>query len=112
TFAAVYAVAAWFNVPTLAALLLASLSMVSSPAGIMRVVNEQGSSGQVTERLMHQSAIDSVLTVFAFKMIVGLGVFQVSGSLLDAAWNSLAVLLVSAAVGAAFGVAVPALLRR
>lgn len=112
TFMLVYMVADYFGTPPLAALLLASLAMATSPAGILRVLNEQRSSGQVTERVLHLSALNSVLAVFTFKVIVGIGVFQTSGSLLHAVWTSLVVLAVSAGLGALFGVAVPALLRR
>lgn len=112
TFIVVYIVAGLFGTPTMGALMLASLAMSTSPAGILRVLNEQRSSGQVTERVLHLSAINCVLAVFAFKVVVGIGVFQSSGSLLSAAWNSLVVLAVSAGLGAAAGVAVPGLLRR
>lgn len=111
TFVVVYVVADLFGTPPLAALLLASLAMSTSPAGILRVVNEQYSSGQVTERVLHLSALNCVLAVFAFNVIVGVGVFQSSGNILQAMWNSLVVLLVSAGLGALFGVAVLGLLR-
>jgi Kef-type K+ transport system membrane component KefB len=112
TFIAVYAVAVWFGMPLLIALLLGSLAMSTSPAGILRVANELASSGQVTERILHLSALDCVLAVFAFKVILGIGVFQTSGSFMHAAWNSLIVLGASAMLGAVFGVTVPGLLRR
>jgi Kef-type K+ transport system membrane component KefB len=112
TFAVVYGVARWFGTSMMTAMLLASLAMSTSPAGIMRVVNEQRSSGQVTERVLHLTALNCVLAVFTFKVIVGFWVFQASGSLWQATFNSLIVLLVSAGLGAAFGVAVPAILRR
>lgn len=112
TFAVVYLVADWFGMPPLTAMLLASLAMATSPAGILRVVNEQSSSGQVTERVLHLSALNCVLAAFAFKVIIGIGVFQTSGSLLHATWSSLVVLGVSAILGALFGIAVPGLLRR
>jgi len=112
TFILVYFTADLFGMPMLVSLLLASLAMSTSPAGTLRVINEQCSSGQVTERVLHLSAINSVLAVFVFKIIVGIGVFQTSGSLLNAAWSSLVVLLASAGIGALFGVAVPALLRK
>jgi Kef-type K+ transport system membrane component KefB len=60
---------------------------------------------------MHLSALNCVLAVFAFKVIVGVGVFQTSGDLADAAWSSLVVLAASALLGAAFGVLVPLWLR-
>ncbi len=112
TFVVVYVVAQLFGTPTLPALLLGSLTMATSPAGMLRVINEQRSSGQVTERALHLSALNCVLAVFTFKVIVGIGVFQTSGSLLSAAWNSLVVLAVSAGLGALLGLAVPGLLRR
>lgn len=112
TFAAVFATANWFGMPVVAALLLASLAMSTSPAAVLRIINELRSSGQVTERVLHLSALNCVLAVFAFKVIVGLWTFQNSGSLWQAVWNSLVVLAVSAALGVLFGIALPGLLRR
>ncbi len=112
TFVAVYAVAQWYGVPAVIALLLASLSMSTSPAAILRIVNEERSSGQVTERILHLSAFNCVLAVFVFKVILGLWIFQSSGSLWEAVWNSLVALIVSAGIGALFGIAVPGLLRK
>ena len=112
TFAAVYLIAQWFGMPFISSLLLSSLAMATSPAGVLRVVNEQRSSGQVTERILHLSAFNCVLTVFTFKVVVGLWVFQSTGDVLHALWNSLIVLLVSAALGGLFGVAVPGLLKK
>lgn len=111
-FVIVYLLATWYGTPPLAALLLASLAMSTSPAGILRVVNEESCSGQVTERVLHLSALNCVLAVFTFKVIIGIGVFQTSGSLLHAMWSSLVVLAASALLGALFGIAVPGILRR
>jgi len=112
TFGAVYALALAFDMPLLTALLLASLAMSTSPAALMRVVNEQRSSGQVTERVLHLTAVNCLLAVFSFKVIVGFWTFQTSGDILQAISNSVVVLAVSTGLGAAFGVGVPALLRR
>lgn len=112
TFAAVFAVAEIAGMAPLPAMLLASLAMASSPAEILRVVNEQRSSGQVTERALHLSALNCVLAVFVFNIIVGLWTFQHSGSLLGAVSNSIVLLLVSGGLGVVFGIAVPGLLRR
>lgn len=112
TFTVVYLVAVWFSASNITALLLASLAMATSPAGLLRVVNEQCSSGQVTERALHLSAMNSVLAVFAFNAIVGYWLFQSSGSILKAGWNSLVMLLLSALLGAAFGMLIPFLRRR
>lgn len=111
TFAGVWAVSKLAGAPTLVALLLASLAMSTSPAAVMRVINEQRCAGQVTERVLHLAALNCVLAVFAFKVIVGFWTFESSGNLWRAASNSLVVLVASAGLGAFFGAAVPALLR-
>ena len=111
TFVAVYFVAVWFDTSVMTALMLASLAMSTSPATVIRIVNEQRSSGQVSERVLHLSALNCVLSVFAFNIIVGFWVFHSADDIGDAAVNSLIALLASCAVGAVFGIAVPALLR-
>ncbi len=112
TFSAVYVVATWCGTPILTALLLAALTMSTSPAGLLRVINEQRSTGQVTERILHLAAINCVMGVFTFKVIVGFWVFQNTGSLLQASVNSLLVLVTSIAMGALFGVLLPLILRQ
>lgn len=111
TLAAVYAVALHFGMAPLTAGLLAALAVATSPAEVLRVVNEQRSSGQVTERAMHLTALNCVVAVFCFNVTVGLWSFESSGQAGQAISRSLVVLLVSTVLGAAFGVAVPALLR-
>jgi len=111
TFVAVYFIASSFGADDINALMLASLSMATSPATVVRVINEQRSSGQVTERALHLCALNCVLAVFAFNATVGLWIFRTSEDVGDALWNSLVVLGVSAFTGAVFGVVVPAVLR-
>jgi Kef-type K+ transport system membrane component KefB len=111
TFIAVYLIATWYGSPPLTALMLASLAMATSPATVIRVINEQRSSGQVTERVMHLSALNCVLAVFAFNVVLGFWIFRSSEDLGEATWNSLVVLAMSALAGAIFGVLVPGLLR-
>lgn len=111
TFGAVYLVADLFGASDINALMLASLSMATSPATLVRVINEQRSSGQVTERAMHLCALNCVLAVFAFNATVGLWIFRTFEDVGEALWNSLVVLGISAFTGAVFGVVVPAVLR-
>ncbi len=111
TFITVYLLLTWFNQPSSSALLLAALSMATSPATIIRVVNEQRSSGQVTERVLYLSALNCVLAVFVFKIIVGLAVFRTSGNILEATYSSLVVLFASIILGAIFGTFTSGLLR-
>lgn len=112
TFVAVYGVARAFGTTLDVALLLASLSMASSPAVVLRVINELRSSGQVTERALHLSVLNCALAALVFKLLVGYRVFQTSGSLPQAVYNSLLVLVSSVAIGVGFGIVLPALLRQ
>lgn len=111
TFVAIYLLARAWGSAVLTSLLLASLAMASSPAAALRVINEQHANGQVTERLLHLTAVDCVLAAFVFKAVVGFWTFASSGNLALAASNSAVVLVASALLGGLFGLALPALLR-
>ncbi|MFZ6718593.1 cation:proton antiporter [Undibacterium sp. Ji49W] len=113
TFAAVYFVALWHGSSQLMSLLLAALAMSSSPTAVLRIINEQRSSGQVSERILHLTAINSVLAVFAFKIILMYWVMQTSGDLLQASAQSLHVMmaaLASLVAGIVFGILLPIVL--
>jgi Kef-type K+ transport system membrane component KefB len=111
SFAAVYLLCAASGVDKTTSLLLASLAMATSPATVLRVINEQRASGQVTERALHLSVLNCVLCVLAFKVVVGVAVLESSGDLLQAASSSVLVLVASAACGAVAGVALSSILR-
>jgi len=111
TFAAVYVVAQLCGMERLPAALTASLAMSSSPAGLLRVLNEQGAAGQVTERAMHLTALNCVMAVFTFNIVVGIGVFQTSGDIAHAAATGLLGVGAAAGLGALFGALVPLWLR-
>lgn len=111
TFGVVYLIAYQFGMPSMTSLLLASLAMSTSPAGVLRVVNESRGSGQATERVLHLVALNSVLAVLTFKVIVGFWVFETSGSLTQAISHSAIELVASALLGAVSGMLVPAVLR-
>lgn len=111
TFGVVYLIAHMWGLPSMTSLLLASLAMSTSPAGVLRVINEQRSSGQVTERVLHLVALNCVLAVLTFKVIVGFWVFETSGSLTQAISHSVIELVASALLGAVSGMLVPAVLR-
>lgn len=111
TFVAVYALCRTFGAAPISAALIASMTAATSPASLTRVVNELRSAGQVTERALHLTAFNCVCALLAFKFIVGFWTFDTSGDVLKALSNSVVVLLVSAGLGAAFGTAMPAILR-
>lgn len=111
TFAAVYFTATAMGTGVMTSLMLASLAMSTSPATVVRIVNEQRSSGQVTERVMHLSALNCVLAVFTFNVIIGVWIFHSANNLQDAALSTLVRLAISVMLGGVFGVVVPAVLR-
>ena len=111
SFAAAYAVCRLLAMPAITALLVASLAISSSPAAILRVTSEQGSSGQVTERLLHLTAFNCLLAVIAFKATLGYAIVHRSGDYAGAIWNGLLVFVFSGAIGAAAGAATSACLR-
>ncbi len=111
SFVAVYALARVMGAAVLSALLLASIATATSPASLTRVANDLRSSGQVTERALHLTAVNCLCAVLAFKFIVGFWTFDTSGDALKALSNSAVVLLVSAGLGTAFGAGMPPVLR-
>jgi Kef-type K+ transport system membrane component KefB len=111
TFIAVYALARLMDAAVLSALLLASMATATSPVSLTRVVNDLRSSGQVTERAMHLTAVNCLCALFAFKFIIGFWTFDTAGDALKALSNSAVVVLVSAGLGVAFGSGMPSVLR-
>lgn len=103
TFAAVWLLMRAGGLAATPALLIAALSMATSPATILAVVNERRGSGQVTERVLHISAMTCVLAVFVFKIVIGLTVFRTSGNLIEASYAGLLDIVASATLGLAFG---------
>lgn len=110
TFTVVYFILTCLKQPTSIALLLAALSIATSPATIIRIMKEQRSSGQVTERVLHLSALNCVCAVFVFKIVVGIVVFQTSGSLWGATYHSLIVVCASVLAGILSGLLISTLL--
>lgn len=111
TFIAVYLLAQWFEASVFISLSLAALAMATSPASVLRVINEQRSSGQVTERILHLSAINCVLAVLTFHVIVSFWVAEPYGNVFAAPIDSAIILITSIALGAVFGALLPILLR-
>lgn len=111
TFGVVYWVSGWFGLPVDHRLIIASLSISASPAGVLRVANELRSTGQATERVLHLCAINCLMSVLALKLVVAYWTLSTSGDFVLAAFNSVHVVGTSIAVGGLLGVAVPWMLR-
>ncbi len=91
-------------------LLIASLTMATSPATVLRVMSERRSSGQVSERTLHFAALDCVLAVFVFLVLVGLEGATTPEDVGIETYRAGIVLVASAAMGALLGIIVPSLL--
>ncbi|WP_374435017.1 cation:proton antiporter [Inhella sp.] len=109
-FAAIGTVAGLLGADAASAALLAALGMASSPAALVRVLNEERAAGQIAERLIHVAVVGCVLAVLAFKAVLAVHVYQSSGSLAQAAFAGGWALLLSAGLGLLAGVAMPAIL--
>ncbi|WP_374339865.1 cation:proton antiporter [Methyloversatilis sp.] len=112
TFVTVRTIALALGQPEDIALVLGALSVATSPAALVRVVNDLRGSGQVTERALHLCAINCLLSVLLMKGAIGYWQLLASGSLTAAAWNSVAILAVSIGCGLLVGVPLPWLLQR
>jgi len=75
------------------------------------VTHELRSAGQVTERLLHLCALNCLLAVLLFKLVVGYWHLETSGDLGKAAFDSIYVIALSLVAGAVFGVVAPLLNR-
>lgn len=71
TFGAVYTVLRATGVAFDEALLVAAIAMATAPAIVMRVVVEARAQGQVSDRLLLLSALNSIYTVLAVQLIIG-----------------------------------------
>lgn len=110
-----FAVAAWamlaLGLPTESSLLIAALSVATSPATVLRVAQETKSAGQLTERMMHLTAINTAISILLLKALIGYG-HAAAGDLDTAVWSSLAVFGGSILLGIVFGLATPWLLAQ
>jgi Kef-type K+ transport system membrane component KefB len=111
TFAVVFWIAGLFAVPIDYRLVIAALCVASSPAAIMHVTHAQRSAGQVTERLLHLCALNCLVAVLLFKLVVGYWHLETSGDLAKAAFDSIYVIGLSLVAGAILGVIAPLLNR-
>lgn len=71
TFGVVYLLLTLAGVSFDEALLVAAISIATAPAIVMRVVAEARSQGQVTDRLLMLTALNSIYTVLTVQLIIG-----------------------------------------
>ena len=114
TFAVVFAVLRWLEVAPLASALIATVSMSTSPAVVLAVTREARSQGQVTERVLLLTALNSIYAVVLSTLLLAWArvetrgllddyllhpLYLIAGSLALAALGARVLLLVAGFVG-------------
>ncbi|MFN8770188.1 MAG: cation:proton antiporter [Neisseriaceae bacterium] len=99
TFFSVYLLSIRFNISNMTSLEFSALSMASSPFVIIYLIRQQHGSGQVTERILHLTFLNTILAVSMFKLILGLIVFNKLGDAWQAVFSSLITILLSVMLG-------------
>lgn len=108
--AAVTGALVWLDAPLASALVAGAVAMSTSPVLTLVVLHEARSRGQVTERLLMMTAVNSVVAMLALK---GWGVLAISPGhdLLTAGSNAVVVVSGSFLLGAACGLLLDKLSR-
>lgn len=70
TFFSVFSLLTWFEMKPAIAAVVAAISMITSPAIIMRTIAESRARGQVTERLLLMTALNCIYAIICHKLAV------------------------------------------
>lgn len=84
TFAATYLFLGWFDLAVATRVAVAAIAVATSPSVVMRIVAENNARGQMTERLMLMTALNSLYSILLLKVSVGLVHFYRNTGLLQA----------------------------
>lgn len=103
TFAAVYAGLGWFGVDGLAAAVIATIAISSSPAVLIHVAHELGARGPVSDRAKALVALNNVIAYIAFTAVLPALYTRVEAPLAVTLGAPAYRLLGSAALGLAIG---------
>lgn len=83
TFVVVFAVMRWLQLPALPSALIAIISMSTSPAVVLAVTREERSQGQVTERVLLLTALNSIYAVVLSTLLLAWARLESRGLLDD-----------------------------
>ncbi|MDN5882200.1 MAG: cation:proton antiporter [Nitrosospira sp.] len=72
TFFAVFVLLSWFDIPGVAAAVVATIAIATSPAVVVRIVTESRAQGQVTDRLLLMTALNCIYAVIFYKLAIAL----------------------------------------
>jgi len=84
TFAATYLFLGWFGLDTATRTAVAAIAMSTSPAVVMRIVAENNARGQMTERLMLMTALNSLYAILLLRISVGVAHLDRNAGVLQA----------------------------
>lgn len=101
TFGATYLFLEWFELPTATRVAVAAIAVSTSPAIVMRIVAENNARGQMTERLMLMTALNSLYAILLLKIGVGMVHFDRDAGLLRAIGHPLYIAVGSLMLGGA-----------
>lgn len=111
SFALVFALGIVLQFSYLESCLMAALLMATSPSSLILTIQQMRASGQLTERVLHHTAISLVLAVVVVQMVLGVQSFEHSGSWREAIFDGLVVASLSITSGIVLGFLIPELLR-
>ncbi|TSE21045.1 Sodium/hydrogen exchanger family protein [Tepidimonas alkaliphilus] len=103
--------AAWLGVMQEERWLLAAVAVAASPAALLRLVNDARAGGQVTERVLHQAALLSVLAVLLVKGVSAYWLASTAGDWQRALLTGVYALVASVGLGVALAVVLGLLVR-
>jgi hypothetical protein len=112
TFVAVRTALVWVGMDPQSATPAAAIAIATSPAVVMRVASEFKASGQVTERLIMLSGLNTLYAALATKFVLGWLHAEYSGNLLVALLHPGYLLFGSAIVAAMLAAAVAVISRK
>lgn len=84
TFVAVYFFLEWFGLATGSRVAVAAIAVSTSPAVVMRIVAENNARGQLTERLLLMTALNSLYAILLLKVGIGIVHLDQHATLLQA----------------------------
>jgi Kef-type K+ transport system membrane component KefB len=84
TFGAIYLFLGWFDLATVTRMAVAAIAVSTSPAVVIRIVAENNARGQMTERLMLMTALNSLYAILLLKISVGMVHLDRNAGLLQA----------------------------
>ena len=102
SFGAVFPILRYFGTPHVIAATAATITIATSPSIVVRIAAELRAQGQVTERLMLHTALNSIYAAVGVNLMVGVLHHEFRGSLLEAVLYPVYLLCSSVLVGTGF----------